>query len=259
MNLDAVLNLLDFSKFVLVLVNIYILFYIVYFKKVEKQDDQEIKAFLKEKKNIGIIIAHPDDESMFFTPTITSISKYTNLHLLCLSSGNFDGIGETRKKELEKSSTYLNFKSFKIIEDDSLQDGMKNHWKKEIISSEIEKFQKEHDVDMIISFDDYGVSGHPNHINTYKGTFEFLKKNPEIIGFKLTSCSIYRKYIGLFDVIIWFFYENENDNNYTFFSPLIFNGYNSMSKYQSQFIWFRKLFILFSKYSYVNTIQKIKI
>ena len=149
MDLDLVLNLLDLSKFLLVFVNIYILFYIVYFKKVEKQEAGEIKNFLKEINNVGIIIAHPDDESMFFIPTITSLSNFTNLHLLCLSSGNFDGIGETRKKEFEKSSKFLNFKTSKVIEDLNLQDGMKNEWKKENILNHIQKFQKENEIEMV--------------------------------------------------------------------------------------------------------------
>jgi len=36
------------------------------------------------------VIAHPDDEAMFFTPTIKEIqSQGRDVFLLCLSSGNY--------------------------------------------------------------------------------------------------------------------------------------------------------------------------
>jgi len=50
---------------------------------------------------ILFVIAHPDDETMFFSPTIShlqSIGHY--LHFLCLTSGNFYGKGTIRKIEL---------------------------------------------------------------------------------------------------------------------------------------------------------------
>ena len=87
---------------------------------------------------------------------------------------------------------------------------------------------------------------------------EYLKLNSEIIGYQLESCSIFRKYLSIFDVIFWFFFEINNENNITLFSSSILNGYNSMSFYKSQFIWFRKLFMIFSKYSFINTLEKIK-
>jgi N-acetylglucosaminylphosphatidylinositol deacetylase len=41
------------------------------------------------KKNVMFVIAHPDDESMFFSPTINYFtSTACNLHILCFSTGN---------------------------------------------------------------------------------------------------------------------------------------------------------------------------
>jgi N-acetylglucosaminylphosphatidylinositol deacetylase len=147
--LQLVLNLLDILKVLFVIFNVCILFYIVYFKKIERQQENEIENFLNKKKNIALIIAHPDDESMFFTPFITSFSSYSNIHLLCLSSGDFDGIGSTRMKELEKSTNFLKIKTLKIIEDEHLKDGMNNKWDKEIIHSHIKTFTKENEIEMV--------------------------------------------------------------------------------------------------------------
>lgn len=65
-----------------------------------------------------LITAHPDDECMFFTPIIRNLIKNgCEIDLLCLSTGNFDDKGKTRKLELEKSSKILGIKSLTIIED----------------------------------------------------------------------------------------------------------------------------------------------
>ncbi len=51
-----------------------------------------------------VVVAHPDDEAMFFSPLLQSFKDTIHkVYLLCLSSGNFDQKGETRKRELEKS------------------------------------------------------------------------------------------------------------------------------------------------------------
>lgn len=44
---------------------------------------------LPDSRRVLIVIAHPDDESMFFGPTILSLTKRTNcqVYLLCLSNG----------------------------------------------------------------------------------------------------------------------------------------------------------------------------
>ncbi|CAH9108363.1 unnamed protein product [Cuscuta europaea] len=61
------------------------------------------------KKKILLVIAHPDDESMFFTPTINYLmSKGHDLRILCISTGNADGLGNTRKQELYWAATTLN-------------------------------------------------------------------------------------------------------------------------------------------------------
>eukprot|EP01043_Picozoa_sp_COSAG02_P095334 COSAG02_NODE_31709_length_528_cov_10.728868_1_plen_48_part_10 len=44
--------------------------------------------------------AHPDDESMFFGPALLCRHGGQQVKLLCLSTGNADGLGETRKQEL---------------------------------------------------------------------------------------------------------------------------------------------------------------
>lgn len=70
-------------------------------------------------KRICLLIAHPDDEAMFFAPTVLALTRPemgNHVKILCLSTGDADGLGETRKRELKKSGSLLGLKD----EDDVL-------------------------------------------------------------------------------------------------------------------------------------------
>ena len=48
---------------------------------------------------IMLVIAHPDDEVMFFSPLLNLAARNKeslNISILCLSNGNFEGLGSTR-------------------------------------------------------------------------------------------------------------------------------------------------------------------
>ena len=70
-----------------------------------------------------LLTAHPDDECLFFAPTVTSLralphvssDKQPNVELysLCLSVGNADGLGETRREELARSLDVLGIEESK--------------------------------------------------------------------------------------------------------------------------------------------------
>ncbi len=61
----------------------------------------------------------------FFVPSIMHFRKQNNLFLLCLSNGDFEGLGRVREKELQASAKYLGFQEAECINDPELQDGMK--------------------------------------------------------------------------------------------------------------------------------------
>jgi N-acetylglucosaminylphosphatidylinositol deacetylase len=86
------------------------------------------------------VTAHPDDEAMFFIPTIETLKQqHYILHLLCLSNGNAANLGKLREDELMKCCKFLGISKVKIIDDPEVQDGMNVKWPKKklqlIISS----------------------------------------------------------------------------------------------------------------------------
>ena len=74
---------------------------------------------------------------MFFGPTITKlVRKGCQLHVLCVTSGNADGLGAVRKRELTMAVTKLGMCSeyLTILDMKDYPDGMKCKWELEKIS-----------------------------------------------------------------------------------------------------------------------------
>jgi N-acetylglucosaminylphosphatidylinositol deacetylase len=91
---------------------------------------QESSKFGSYPPNARILFltAHPDDECMFFAPTIMALTSkmkfglpashsaedltiYPEVYLLCLSAGDADGLGAVRKEELGRSLDILGIRS----------------------------------------------------------------------------------------------------------------------------------------------------
>jgi N-acetylglucosaminylphosphatidylinositol deacetylase len=185
-----VLNLaLTLSKLFLVGVNAIVFLFIVYITK-RQQTQEQIDRIVKKKqdekeRNIGIVIAHPDDEAMFMTPTLISLSNQADIrvYLICLSTGNANGIGKQRVKELAKSCKALSIsnaeeideitrpsdlantnKNIIIVDHSELQDGMKTKWNTKIISEFVSAFVKRYEIDSVstnyyegLIFEDYYI------------------------------------------------------------------------------------------------------
>lgn len=84
-------------------------------------------------KRALLVTAHPDDESMFFLPLVRSLVDAPSeweLHLLCLSRGNFDGLGATRELEMRTCAAFLGIAAanVRVLEEPALQDGMQTQW-----------------------------------------------------------------------------------------------------------------------------------
>ncbi|KAL4785600.1 putative deacetylase LmbE-like domain-containing protein [Aspergillus varians] len=165
---------------------------------------------LLRNKRICLLIAHPDDEAMFFAPTLLALTKPelgNHIKILCLSSGDADGLGHIRRDELTKSARRLGIRhdsDVLVIDDHRFQDGMSIEWSKAdvayLLSSAFapdtttankttaapkttrrkqntattSKDGPTATIDAIITFDAGGVSNHPNHRSLYHGARHFL-------------------------------------------------------------------------------------
>ncbi|KAI9110914.1 hypothetical protein K1719_018034 [Acacia pycnantha] len=157
------------------------------------------------KKNILIVTAHPDDESMFFTPTINYLtSRGHYIHILCLSIGDADSKGSVRKRELFQACATLKvpMQQVKGLDHSDLQDGFGKVWNHKLVANLVKEEIDNYNIDMIITFDNYGVLGHCNHRDVHYGVCKLLYDIPhrEIEAWELVSTNILRKYSGPVDV-----------------------------------------------------------
>jgi len=231
-------------------------------------------TWFKGDENYGLVIAHPDDETMFFSPWIRTFlrrrrSNVEGLFVLCLSNGNGDGLGKVREKEILEASVCLGMRkeNIKVIQDSRLPDGLKNVWKTEAIREHVLKFVKSNKISTLLTFDDFGVSGHINHIGCSQGVQETAPDNVAVWILRSTQSNsnsllgyifgLVHKYMGplgivLDDLLSCFESSKPVKINVTNFEPRVI--WNAMASHQSQFVWYRRLFIIFSHFVYSNTL-----
>ncbi|MCJ1389469.1 N-acetylglucosaminyl-phosphatidylinositol de-N-acetylase [Xylographa bjoerkii] len=186
-------------------------------------------------QRICLLIAHPDDEAMFFAPTVLALADPqlgNHLKILCLSSGDADGLGPTRKTELAQSAILLGLRSERdvlVIEDPAFPDSMSTTWdaaklanvlsrtfqaspakpssRKQVSSGDKSNEAPTATIDVLITFDRQGISGHPNHISLYHGAVAWLRGMMKaktgwecpVALYTLTSTNILRKYASVLD------------------------------------------------------------
>ncbi|XP_022741934.1 N-acetylglucosaminyl-phosphatidylinositol de-N-acetylase isoform X2 [Durio zibethinus] len=237
------------------------------------------------RRNVLLVVAHPDDESMFFSPTISYLtSRGHNLYLLCLSVeemplsfllfslmvvnpfsfakweffwyyhglsvqppsmscqkgkeyGNADGMGSIRKDELYLACAVhkVQLQRVKVLDHPDLQ---------------------------LITFDSYGVSGHCNHGDVHYGVRKFLHDSSprNIEAWELVSINILLKYSGPLDIWLSTLDSTRHPKGvmHCLLNEHPRKSFLAMAQHSSQWVWFRKLFVSFSSYTYVNTLRKIK-
>ncbi|KAK4395492.1 N-acetylglucosaminyl-phosphatidylinositol de-N-acetylase [Sesamum angolense] len=131
---------------------------------------------------------------------------------------------EVLEKKLYLASAVLKIPTWQvyILDHQDLQDGFGKVWDWNLLSSIIDKEISAHSIDLIITFDEYGISGHCNHRNVHQGV-RCLRT-----GQSHCLLNLYPR-----------------------------RSYNAMAQHSSQWVWYRKLFVAFSSYTYVNTLKKI--
>ncbi|XP_062072442.1 N-acetylglucosaminyl-phosphatidylinositol de-N-acetylase isoform X2 [Lepus europaeus] len=114
-----------------------------------------------------LVIAHPDDEAMFFAPTVLGLGRLRHrVSLLCFSAGNYYNQGEIRKKELLQSCGVLGIppSSVMIIDNRDFPDDPGVQWDTELVANTLLWHVEVNDIDLVVTFDAGGISGHSNHV-----------------------------------------------------------------------------------------------
>ncbi|KAF7377657.1 hypothetical protein MSAN_00188600 [Mycena sanguinolenta] len=273
--------------------------------------------------NILLLTAHPDDECMFFAPTILALAALqrpsvssrdrastSSLYSLCMSVGNADGLGPIRKFELESSLDLLGVDTDKrlIVDHPDLQDNFTVYWDAQVIASVLKPYVLENRINtvnlphftvirgahcpQILTFDHQGISGHPNHKSLPAGVKQLMSTLKEVRLFTLISTPVVPKYGGIlapslakFDLYassLLHFLEARLVRLLALLNisvtpapkttsppdvmPVFVSGIKeqwtavqAMRAHTSQMVWFRWLYVMFSRYMWVNEWNEVKL
>ncbi|KAM9384953.1 N-acetylglucosaminyl-phosphatidylinositol de-N-acetylase [Pholidichthys leucotaenia] len=216
-------------------------------------EDGEVRAV--------VVTAHPDDECMFFAPTLIRLVELkASVHLLCLSEGNYYNQGALRRQELINSCEVLGIPASRvtIINHKKLPDDPKAEWSISLVSSEIMKHVRAHSFNVVLTFDGRGVSGHANHIAIHKAVRHLASTGQlpsDCSLLSLVTVGLLRKYISILELPFSWLLPS------SLCCIVGSKGYRrakaAMLCHRTQLLWFRHLYITFSRYMFVNTFQTI--
>ncbi|PFH49579.1 hypothetical protein AMATHDRAFT_86365 [Amanita thiersii Skay4041] len=272
---------------------------------------QSNNVFTKQKysRNVLLLTAHPDDECLFFAPTILALTgsdDRNKLYSFTLSNGDAEGLGETRKRELEGSLDVLGVgpEHRRLVNHPQLRDNMTVYWSSDVIADLIRPYVVEHNITTILTFDHEGISSHPNHKSIPDGVKRLIQtysldapSTPRL--YSLITVPLLTKYNGVLSPILAkidllcnrgvYYLElafvrvlqmlgvpltsEPGKSNYAapattphFIMPVFVSGIkdywraiSAMREHRSQLLWFRYLYVLFSRYMWVNEWVEIKV
>lgn len=125
-------------------------------------------------------------------------------------------------------------------------------------------------IDVLVTFDGRGVSGHPNHISLYHGARRFVASLPPLLPppaetspvelYVLRSVGVARKYAGAADALVTTLlrWGAAGVEELVFVSgwAAVRTGWRAMTQaHRSQMVWFRWGWIALSRYMYVNDLR----
>jgi N-acetylglucosaminylphosphatidylinositol deacetylase len=249
-----------------------------------------------------LVMAHPDDESMFFLPTVLNLlDTGAEVWVLCLTTGNYDGLGEIRSRELRRAcQDVIGMQKVILLDDPAFQDHPTRAWPIEETAESIhtalrkaveeEPDKKWRSIDLV-TFDQRGVSNHANHRDTFFAVRHFYDFQKTIIpeGTSHHALPLVRavwtldtvenpltKYVPVLEWLLLILFwcgikidsllsttavvSDDSDSSnvvrvYRMHQPTL--NWRAMAAHTSQFVWYRRLFVVFSCYTYHNRLQKL--
>lgn len=210
--------------------------------------------------DVLLVFAHPDDEAMFFSPLLNTLRRLNiRFHFLCLSSGNAAGLGRVREKELNASGKFYGAASVRVIDDVDMQDGMGVNWDAAVVARYVRQtLDVCGTIRTVVTFDQRGVSGHPNHISVHNGVRHLKETSPPgLMYLGLASGNVVVKYSGLLSLLPFAAGWRLPSKDAKSFACIIppedaLSSFRGMQQHTSQFVWFRYLFVWFSSFTVLN-------
>lgn len=256
--------------------------------KNNKENFKKLETTSQKIDSVNLVIAHPDDEVMFFGPSLLNLNQFlpesVPFNVICYSNGDAEGLGSQRSQELNESISMLLQHRTTNIHLLDYKDGMNETWEQSKMLSDLQNAIPSLDNALFLTFDQYGVSNHANHISCHNVTmalFELLGMKNHISVLLVDSYKInfLKKYSGFVSQIfshLWNKYKpilrqkfglipieivNQKDESkiifFNAYSQYILSLATMLNAHQTQMVWFRYGWWFFSRLVYINDLQII--
>ncbi|XP_009985189.1 PREDICTED: N-acetylglucosaminyl-phosphatidylinositol de-N-acetylase [Tauraco erythrolophus] len=173
-------------------------------------------------------------------------------------SGNYYNQGEIRKKELEQSCFLLGIPAsdVTVVDHRDLPDNPAVQWDTQLLAAFVLKHVEANNINVVVTFDAGGVSGHANHVSLYTALRSLHSEGKLPEGCRvlvLESVNLFRKYISILDIpvscllprdALFILTEEETEQ-----------ARRAMRCHRSQLLWFRHIYLLFSRYMVINSLR----
>ncbi|NXX93677.1 PIGL acetylase, partial [Centropus bengalensis] len=182
-------------------------------------------------------------------------------------SGNYYNQGEIRKKELEQSCSLLGIPAshVTVIDHRDLPDNPGVEWDTQLLAAFVLKHIEANHINLVVTFDEGGVSGHANHISLYTALRYSIQHTslsawliycllcPGCHVLVLESVNLFRKYLSILDVPISCLLPR--DALFILTEEETEQAKRAMRCHHSQLLWFRHIYMLFSRYMVINSLR----
>ena len=223
-----------------------------------------------------LVTAHPDDESMFFAPTVLALKGVLRLHVLCLSTGDYDGLGRVRAVEIVHACAVLGVPAERvtILDEPDVRDGPHTNWPAARVAHLVQRELELRSLGRVITFDGCGVTNHPNHVAVHLGVRSLVDTNsgmdaadsPRVVTprtYVLHSTGPLRRLMGWWDLvptilaILWHLRDNSSPRLCCCVNLRPWACHAAMRAHKSQYVWYRRLYVMLSRYVFVNTLEAL--
>ncbi|KAF7970162.1 hypothetical protein HWV62_24868 [Athelia sp. TMB] len=198
-----------------------------------EHDNMLLDKFGNTTSRVLLVTAHPDDETMFFAPTLLGLLKHpkeaVEIYSLCLSTGDADGLGLTRPRELARALDILGVDEGKhwIVDHPDLKDDITATWDPQVIADVVAPYISQ------------------NSITTFQGPMAPV----------LAKYDIALQHIWHTAYVYFLGSPKEEVPHMPVFVSSISDyrvALHAMYEHWSQLVWFRWLYVGASRYMWVN-------
>ncbi|CEP61323.1 N-acetylglucosaminylphosphatidylinositol deacetylase LALA0_S03e00298g [Lachancea lanzarotensis] len=210
--------------------------------------------------SVNLVIAHPDDEVMFFAPTLMQLDALLDsgvpVRVFSMTNGGADGLGGIRAHELQESIELLMRRKHPLVKVLDFADGMQEKWDLTATANSLKSLVTD-TIPAFITFDDRGISNHVNHISCYYTVKQLRGHYSKGLYFRLLSKQWFlQKYTAFVPALL---YGHKSSQEIVFvsdFKTYLLSFATMLNAHVSQMVWFRYGWWMFSNYVYANELQQ---